>query len=349
MINKPLGVIGGGKFGIAIAKLLADKSEVLLYSRREQIVNDINQNSNYLDYTLPTNIKGTTDIAKVCASCDVLFVVIPSIHFKKVILEMESFLSPQHILVHGTKGFHLTPSMEKSIGDDDLSSILVSDVKTMSQVILENTTVIRVGALCGPNLAVEILDELPTATVIASPYDEVIKICRKYLTGPKFFVFGSYDLKGAELAGALKNVIALASGIIGGIKMGKNAEAMLITKGLSEMIKISEVVGVNYQAFLGTAGIGDLIATATSDKSRNYSCGLRIANGENLNEIISSTNESIEGLRSLKVAYSIIKKYKIGAPIISTIYRIIYNNIDIVEAINNLMKYPYTEDVDFIK
>lgn len=346
---KPIGVIGGGKFGISIAKLLSDKSEVRLYSRRQEIVNKINNDHIFENIALSKSIIAKDSIKEVCDSCDVIFIVIPSIHFKNVIAEMEPYLSPQHILIHGTKGFYLTPEIEENIGEGNLANINIDDVKTMSQVILENTNVIRVGALCGPNLASEILEELPTATVIASPYDEVIKICRQYLSGPKFFVFGSYDLKGAELAGALKNVIALASGILGGIKMGKNAEAMLITKGLSEMIKISKVVGVDYQAFLGTAGIGDLIATATSPKSRNYTCGLRIAKGETVKEIIASSNESIEGLRSLKVAYQIIKTYKIGAPIISTIFRIIYGNVDIEDAINGLMKYPYTEDVDFIK
>jgi glycerol-3-phosphate dehydrogenase (NAD(P)+) len=114
------------------------------------------------------------------------------------------------------------------------------------------------------------------------------------------------------------------------------------------MIKIGEVMGSQYKAFLGTAGIGDLIATATSDKSRNYSCGTRLAQGEDLSHILKSMDEVVEGIRSLDIAYHIIKKYKIPAPIISSIYAIIYKGHDIERSIQNLMKYPYASDVDFL-
>ena len=165
--------------------------------------------------------------------------------------------------------------------------------------------------MCGPNLATEIHEDLPTATVVASPYDEVIKIATKHLSGPRFYVFNSYDIIGAEMAGALKNVIAIASGIVGGRNFGKNAEAMLITRGLNEIIKMASLIGVGYEAFLGTAGIGDLIATATSPLSRNYTCGVRIANGESVDHILATSTESIEGLRSLKVAHALINKHKL--------------------------------------
>ena len=259
--------------------------------------------------------------------------------------EMSPFLSPRHLVIHGTKGFDMLPSEKENNGLNDFKT---SDIKTMSDVILEETDAIRIGSLCGPNLAMEILEGLPTATVIASEYDEVILRGKEALAGQRFFVFGSYDLKGAELAGALKNVIALASGIIGGRGLGKNCEAMLITRGLREMIHLGEVMGSSNKAFLGTAGIGDLIATATSDKSRNYTCGWRIAKGESLVEVLDSMEEVAEGVRSLKIAYHLIKKFKIHAPIISTIYDIIYTGTDIERSIFSLMKYPMAADVDFV-
>ncbi len=347
MIPQTIGIIGGGKFGLAIAKLLSPTVDVLLYSRRTSLTDSINADHSYRDITFSDNVRGTNDLKSVCQRCRTIYIVTSSVHLRKVTHEMAPYLSPEHILIHGTKGFDLLPY---EIEDPNAihSQISFSDIKTMSEVILEETDVIRVGAICGPNLAAEIIEGLPTATVIASEYDEVIKKCRDLLTGPSFFVFGSYDLRGAELAGALKNVIAIASGILKGRQLGKNAEAMLITKGLSEIIKIAEVMGGSYEAFLGTAGIGDLIATATSEKSRNFSCGMRIAQGEKTEDIVASMDEVVEGLRSLKIAHHIIKRYRIVAPIISSIYSIIYEDSDIEFSINKLMRFPYASDVDFL-
>ncbi len=342
MSIKPTGIIGGGRFGLALAKLISSNNNVILHSRRPELVETINQRSEYQGYTIPENLKATTDIKELCQACDVIYPVTPSEFFCDMIRSASEHLTPRHILIHGTKGFHV---YDDEIGTADLD---INQVYTMSQVILAETDVKRVGALCGPNLAKEILDDLPTATVIASPFDEVIEIATQQLSGSKFYVFNSYDIKGAEIAGALKNVIAIASGIIGGRQLGKNAEAMLITRGLSEIIKMASLVGVDYKAFLGTAGIGDLIATATSPLSRNYTCGVRIAQGEEVDHIIATSNERIEGLRSLKVANALIKKHKIIAPITSLIYKIIYEGQDVDRSIHYLMKYPVSKDVDFI-
>lgn len=344
-----VGIVGAGRFGLAIATLLSQKSEVLIYSRRQELIDEINTNNRYKEVLFNKKVKATDSLEEIGIKCTLIFPVVSSIHFRNVMQEMTPYLTPNHILVHGTKGFDSLP-YELKEGNEDMinASFRSRDIKTMSEVILEETDVIRVGSLSGPNLAAEIIEGLPTATVIASEYDEVIKAVRDVLTGPSFFVFGSYDLRGAELAGALKNVIALASGILGGRNMGKNAEAMLITRGLSEMIKIGESMGASYKAFLGTAGIGDLIATSTSDKSRNYTCGIKIAQGQKLKDILEEMDEVAEGVRSLRIAYHVIKKFKIAAPIISVIHAIIYEDQDIDKSIQNLMKYPYVTDVDFL-
>jgi len=343
MITKPVGIIGGGNFGMAIAKLISAKNEVILHSRRQEFVDDINRGKDYKTYPLNSNLSATNDIEELCNKCDVIYPVSPSEHFYEMITNAAPHLSPRHILIHGTKGFHVYSEAAS------LEELDIDQVYTISQLILKETDVKRVGALCGPNLATEILEDLPTATVVASPYDEVIKIATKHLSGPSFYVFNSYDIIGAEMAGALKNVIAIASGIVRGRNFGKNAEAMLITRGLNEIIKMASLIGVNYEAFLGTAGIGDLIATATSPLSRNYTCGVRIAKGESVDQILATSSESIEGLRSVKVAQALIKKHKLRSPIVSIIYQIIYENLDVEESIKRLMRYPVTKDVDFIK
>lgn len=344
--EKVVGVVGAGKFGLALSNLLSPNVSVLVYSRRQELVDEVNQNNRYKSIKLAPSIRATTSIEELCTKCSLILPVISSIHFRKVIKAMSPFLTPQHMLIHGTKGFDLLP--KEGTEGFKYTNFKRRDVKTMSEVILEETDVVRVGALCGPNLAAEILDGLPTATVIASEFDEVIMAGREALSGRSFFVFGSYDLRGAELTGALKNVIALASGLIGGKNMGKNTEAILIVRGLREMVLLGELMGSSTKSFFGTAGIGDLIATATSNKSRNYSCGKRIAQGDKITDILTNAEEVIEGVRSLHIAHYLVEKFKVHAPIISTIYKIIFLEKDIEESIFDLMKYPLTSDVDFI-
>ena len=341
-----IGIIGGGKFGLALANLAAENTEVLLYSRRPALIESINSSHSVGHIQINKRVKATNSLEEVCNRCKLLFPVISSVHFRKVIQNMSDYLSPEHMIVHGTKGFDLLPNeMEEGYQYDGFRR---RDVKTMSEIIIEETDVIRVGALCGPNLATEILEGLPTATVIASEFDEVIKAGRLALSGRSFFVFGSYDLRAAELTGALKNVIALASGMLGGSNLGKNSEAMLIVRGLREMVLLGDLMGSSTRGFFGTAGIGDLIATATSEKSRNYNCGKRIAQGEKIEDILANAEEVIEGVRSLHIAHYLVDKFKIHAPIITMIYRIIFEERNIASSIYDLMKYPLASDVDFV-
>jgi len=150
--------------------------------------------------------------------------------------------------------------------------------------------------------------------------DDMAKICeecqfKKALASNKFFVFGSHDITGAELAGAFKNIIAIASGILGGLQMGKNLQALLITRGLREMVQFGISMGANANSFLGSAGIGDLIATATSTNSRNYTFGTRLAGGETLQDILDTSDEIIEGLRTLMIVHRLADSENIKLPI----------------------------------
>ncbi len=343
--QKRVGIIGAGKFGLALANLAGVNLPVTLYSRRTDLVQQVNQKHSYRDIKLSRNITATNDPNELCETSQLIFQVTPSIHFRKVIQLMGDQLTPRHIIIHGTKGFDLWTG-RKSDEPFNYDSLELSGIHTMSDVILQETDVIRVGALCGPNLADEILQGLPTATVIASEFDEVIKMGKEAIGGDRFFVFGSHDIKAAELAGALKNVIALASGILRGKSMGKNAESMLIVRGLREMMLIGEALGSDSLSFYGTSGLGDLIATATSTKSRNFRCGMRIAQGERIEDIVRDSQEVIEGIRTIKIAYRIVNKLRLRVPIISTIYKILFENKRIEESIYELMKYPLTSDID---
>ena len=340
-MGNTIGIVGAGSFGLAISKLASENSNVLLYSRRKELVNQINKTSTYRNISFNHLVKCTGDLEEIASQCSLLIPIVASAHFRSVIKELSPYLNPEHILIHGTKGFDL-----KSEEFNSQNDLLLKDVKTMSDVILEETNVLRIGALTGPNLAEEILNGLPTATVVASEYDEVINRGRKALSGRSFFVYGSHDLRGAELAGALKNIIALASGMVTANELGKNVQAILITLGLREMMAIGEALSANPKSFLGTAGMGDLIATSTSVKSRNFSTGYRLAKGEKLEDVLNSTEEVVEGIRSLKVAYEIINNYNLQAPLIKSIYGMVFQQKDVRSNIAALMKFPFRMDMD---
>ena len=344
--NYPPGVIGAGSFGLTIAMLLSKKQDVLVYVRSEDQAREMNENHKIRGVEFSSSITATTSISDFCENVRLIFPAVPSKNFAGMVQDFSPFLRPSHMMIHCTKGFDsldLDPSGDEAIDSSDSFKI-----RTMSEVILEESSVRRVGCLAGPNLAKEIQEGLPTASVIASPYDEIIEMGQQALNSDSFFVFGSHDMRGTELAGALKNIIALGAGILDGRSMGKNIQSMLITRGLREMIYLGKAVGSDSRAFLGTAGIGDLIATATSSKSRNYSVGYRLGQGDSLDTILSGMDEVAEGIRTLKIAKTLAERYGVRVPIMHVLYKVVFENFDISRAINYLMRYPFAPDVDFL-
>lgn len=340
-----VGVIGSGSFGTTISTLISENLDVIIYSRNPEVIRSINEDHILKKTQLNERITATSDLEYICKECQLIFPVIPSTAFRSVMRKMGKYLTPSHILIHATKGLDYG---DKSIEDLERGTFMRDDIHTMSDVIIQESSVVRVGCISGPNLAREILDGKPAATVIASQFDEVLDKGKQALASHRFYVFGSHDIKGAELAGAFKNIIAIASGIIGGLDMGKNLQALLITRGLREMIQFGKAVGASPNSFLGSAGIGDLIATATSTNSRNYTFGTRLATGETTEQILNTSDEIIEGLRTLMIVNHLAKADNIKLPITETLYQTIYGKMTIPEAINWLMSYPAAPDVDFI-
>ena len=344
-LDQPVGIIGAGSFGTAMATLLAINNEVIIFSRSNKVVDKINNEHILKGRKISNRIKGTNDLAEVANRCLLIFPVIPSEFFRGMMKLLGPHLEPRHILIHATKGFDLT-NLNSELSED--GPISREQVKTMSEVISDESPVLRVGCLSGPNLAGEILDGQPTATVVASKFVEVIELGQKALSSDAFFVFGTKDIIGAELSGALKNIIALGSGLLQGKGLGKNIQAMLITRGLHEMVHFGLAMGAEKDAFLGTAGIGDLIATATSELSRNFSYGKLLGEGKSLEEATAASNEVAEGVRTLKIAYRLAKYYEIRVPITQTLYNIVYEGYKFERALDYLMRFPYTKDVDFL-
>ena len=338
-------MIGAGSFGTTIANLLSLNRDVLLYTRRESLVQQINTEHRHFKLSLRPNLRATNDLQQIVESCDLLFPIVPSNAFRETIQGMSPYLRPYHMLIHGTKGFDLTDVDESNFRDAQFSR---AEVHTMSEVILQESSVVRIGCLSGPNLSVEIMAGQPTATVIGSKFNEVIVEGRKALDSKQFHVFGTHDILGAELAGALKNAIAIGSGMLGGLGLGKNIQAMLITRGLMEMIYFGKAMGADSTAFVGTAGIGDLVATATSTNSRNYTFGTRMASGESMEQISKTMNELAEGVRTVAIMQQLANTYKLHVPITQMLYNVIFEGLEIERAINYLMKYPYSVDVDFL-
>jgi glycerol-3-phosphate dehydrogenase (NAD(P)+) len=343
--SQRVGVIGVGSFGTAIANLLAYNTDVLVFSRKQQVVDKINNKHRHFDIDLSPRIKATNSLETISKECTLIFPMVPSSKFRVMMKNLGPYLRPYHILIHGTKGFDLRNIELKDIENKHAS---LADICTMTEVIKQESSVERVGCLSGPNLASEIMAGQPTATVIASHFDEVINLGKKMLNSKHFHVFGSHDLLGAELAGALKNVIALGSGILRGHGLGKNIQAMLISRGLGEMIHFGKKIGAESSAFLGTAGIGDLVATATSKSSRNFTFGYRLGKGESLEDINRTTTELAEGVRTLIITNYLAIHFNLAVPITRMLYKVVYEGYPIERAIEFLMRYPYDIDVDFI-
>ncbi len=340
--KQPYGVIGSGSFGSAVANLLAENNDVLLYSRRTEVITSINESHEYNGLRFSKRVKGTNSMEEVAQRCTLIFPIVASLNFRSMMQQLAPHLRPYHFLIHGTKGLDTQPLSDSSM------LTFRERVHTMSEVILQESLVKRVGCLSGPNLAAEIREEQPAATVIASRFTEVIKAGQEALRSPRFQVYGTHDMIGAELAGALKNIIAIGSGMLGGMGLGKNVWALLITRGLAEMIHLGNALGADTTAFLGIAGIGDLVATASSENSRNYTFGKRLAQGEKAEDILGDMAEVVEGVRTLTIAKEASEYYKIHSPIINTLHRIIFGNLDLHRALKYLMTFPYAVDVDYL-
>jgi len=343
---KPVGVIGIGSFGTSVSNLLSKNSNVILYGRNPEQVQKINSSRRSSDQTLEKNIEITNDLEYLAKHCDIIFPVIPSSAFRSLMKDLSRFLKPYHILIHGTKGFDLH-AQNINLNSEDL---LLSrhEVRTMSEVIREESVVVRVGCLAGPNLAVELAQGQPSATVVASRFNEVIQEGQRLLRSDRFQVYGSSDLIGVELSGILKNIIAIASGALSGLGMGENSRGFLISRGMVEMIYLGKVLGGNTQAFIGLAGIGDLVTTCSSQLSRNFTVGYRLAKGESLDTIVNSMEETAEGINTVMVTRNMAKYYKVRAPITEKLYDVMFNGLSPDMALQYLMKYPFNVDIDFL-
>lgn len=319
----PVGVIGCGSWGTTIAQLAARAgNEVRLWGRRQKVCDEINSTRRSLSYTgdveLDERITATAHLEELGA-CRPLFVVVPSQAFREVVRELGDHVDGAHLLIHATKGFEL------------------GTFRRMSEIILEETCCRKVGVLAGPNLSGEILAGQPAVTVVSSRFPEVIDAARGALAGTSFRIYSNDDPVGVEIAGALKNVIALATGFIEGLGLGYNTRAALLTRGMSEIARLGMHLGAVERTFSGLSGIGDLIATSSTPKSRNFRVGMELGRGRTLDDILESLGHVAEGVHTTRAVHAFAQRRRIDLPLTAAVYALISGEVSPEEVIPRLM------------
>ncbi|MGB1119528.1 MAG: NAD(P)H-dependent glycerol-3-phosphate dehydrogenase [Chitinophagales bacterium] len=332
-----VGVIGAGKFGLALCNLLAEKHPVKLYSRRQEDAVSFASNRRIRDVSLHNNVSLETDLENLCHTCEVLIPAIPSDNYPELVKAIQHTVNPGHFVIHATKGF-----IQSDANPDTKSHRPL----TVSEYFEQFTTIRRIGMLAGPNLSHEIHQGLPAGAVIGSRFDEVITIGKELFSSDRFQVFGSNDLVAIELAGILKNYIAIGAGITEGLALGSNARSLYITRALAEIIYIANRLGVTSTSFLGLAGVGDLMTTCQSPLSRNFTVGYRIAKGETIESIINDSIETVEGLKTLKLIHN-EWRYTSRIPIAQVLYEILFDDKDPKSLVEVFMRATGENDVEF--
>jgi len=341
-----IGVVGVGSFGTVIANMLAEKNQVLVYARNAEVVAEINENHTAQGKSMHESIVATQDPQQLCESCQTIFFMVPSSAFQDVARKFSPFLQPFHLVIRGTKGLCLDLPEGQSL--DEVKNLDRSRILTMSEVLQKETVAVRVGCLAGPNIAKELSKSQPAATVIASKFNEVILEGQRLLRSEKFQVYGNSDIIGVELSGVLKNIIAIAAGALAGLGLRENAKGLLISRGMVEMVHLSRALGGSVKSAFGLAGVGDLVTTCNSVNSRNYTVGYRLAKGEKLPQILDEMEEVAEGINTVKIIKGFLEASDLRAPSTENLYRVLFEDLEIEEALQFLMKYPFNVDVDFV-
>ncbi|MBT4989133.1 MAG: NAD(P)H-dependent glycerol-3-phosphate dehydrogenase [Rickettsiales bacterium] len=308
-----IGVIGGGAWGTAIANLLSHNGNIVkLWVFEEDTAKTINAkhlNENFLpDITLHSNLSASTDLTSFTDK-DILFLVIPAQFTASTIKPLQNILPKETILVICSKGIETS------------SKKLLTDI--ISEIFPEN----KIAAMSGPNFADEVAKLKPAITTVASDDKETADKVAKVLENDDFKVYTHSDIIGVELAGALKNVVAIASGIATGLNLSVSTKCAILTKGIHEMAKISEALGGKRETMLEACGIGDLTLTCMSEKSRNMSLGIAIGRGQKLSEILSKRKTVAEGVATSKALYEIINQYDLNCYLFTLIYQILFEDL----------------------
>ena len=329
-----IAVLGGGSFGTAMANLSSKNGcEVTLWVRDKRSVKSMQKthiNKKYLpDHKLDERLQFTHDLQAAVKGKDLIFVAVPSSAFRETLQKIAPFISAQAIV-------SLTKGMEKDT------------FALMSDVIADELPNVAFGVMSGPNLAKEIMNNMPSATVIASQSAALRLAVQTALHSAFFRVFASDDLIGVELGGALKNIYAIAMGMAAAYDIGENTKAMILTRALAEMSRFGVQAGANPLTFLGLSGVGDLYATCSSTLSRNYQIGNMLGRGMSLEQAIKKLGQTAEGINTIQQVNEKAMKEGIYMPITHALHDIIYEDKAPLGVALNLMEAGFRSDVEFV-
>lgn len=319
---KTIAIIGSGSWGVALAIHLANLgNQVKIWSFMQEEADLINQERKckFLPkVTIPDRVYCDTDIKKVIDGSDMILHITPSKFVRSTIKQYKEYITNQPVIMC-SKGFEN------------------QTLYTLSQVMEEEIPNVEYGIFSGPSHAEEVSLGIPTAIVIASKSEEIRSLVQNTFMNEKMRVYTSDDVKGVELGGALKNIIAFCAGIAAEIGLGDNSFAALATRGLVEISKLGTILGGKKETFYGLTGLGDLIVTCLSEHSRNRSAGKLIGRGLSVAEAQKEIGMTIESIDNIEVAYTLAKQNNIEMPIVETVYDVLYNHLDPKEAVKKLM------------
>ena len=317
-----IAIIGSGSWGVALAVHLASLGHnVKIWSFMEEerdLINNERKCKFLPGLNLPENIQCSTNFEEVIKDSKFILHVTPSKFTRNIFKQYKEYVGNKPIIIC-SKGF------EKET------------LETLDEVILEEMPEAKVGVLSGPSHAEEVSIAIPTALVIASKHQNILKNVQDAFVSEKMRIYTSNDVKGVELGGALKNIIAFCAGVAAGIGLGDNSFAALITRGLKEISRLGVELGGKEETFYGLSGLGDLIVTCLSEHSRNRKAGILIGQGKSLEETKKEVGMVIESIDNIEVAYELGKLHNIEIPIVETVYKVLYENLNPQEAVKNLM------------
>ncbi|MBO7744078.1 NAD(P)H-dependent glycerol-3-phosphate dehydrogenase [Paenibacillus sp. MWE-103] len=335
MTERKAAVLVAGSWGTALASVLADNGyDVALWTRNEAQADEINTrrtNGRYLkDAELPANIAATTDMAQAVGGAELVLFVAPSAAMRDVAKQAAPHLRGDAVVAHATKGF-------ESGTFKRMTTVLAEELKT---------DVGRLVVLSGPSHAEEVVRRLPTTVVVASASLDAAEFVQDAFITPHFRVYTNRDVVGVEVAGAIKNIIALGAGLSDGLGFGDNAKAALLTRGLAEISRLGIAMGANPLTFAGLAGVGDLVVTCTSRHSRNWRAGAMLAEGTSLDDVLSRMGMVVEGVRTTSVAREIAQQYGVEMPITEQLFQVLFARKPARDAVETLMGRGRTHETE---
>lgn len=336
MASKSVTVLVAGSWGTALACVLADNGHrVTLWTRNADQAREINErkrNSKFLpEGQLPEGLAATADLPAALAEAEAVVFVPPSSAMREVARSAAPYINSGTLVVHATKGFES------------------ESLKRMSEVLAEELgrPADEIAVLSGPSHAEEVIDRHPTTVVVASGAIEIAEAAQDLFMNDAYFrVYTNPDIVGVEIAGAIKNIIALGAGLSDGLGFGDNAKAALITRGLAEIGRLGAAMGANALTFAGLAGVGDLIVTCTSRHSRNWRAGSMLAQGLGLEETLRRMGMVVEGVRTTQAAQKLAKRYDVEMPITNELFKVLFEGKAPSEAVGALMGRVRTHEIE---